>query len=176
MNSRIKIEKEEKQLIITINAFKDEGKQKVLLMWIVMFSLCGIAIFSQFFADYDNKTKIFFGVYIAFWLFFEFKVIYAYRWRKYGLEKIIVEKGELYLIKEIKKRGITQRFKINEINTLRLINDEDSEFVKSMTKSYWSINKYALGFNHKDYPVFFGIDLDLKTSKQILKELQQVLN
>ena len=89
---RLKIAKKEDELVITIKAFGDSRKQKILLLWIVLFSLCGIAIMSQFFGDYDNETKVFFGVYVAFWLFFEFKVVYAYRWRKYGVERIIVDK------------------------------------------------------------------------------------
>ena len=71
----------------------------MLLVWIILFSLCGLAIVSQFFENYDAQTKVFFGVYVAFWLFFEFKVIYAYRWRKQGEEKIILENGQLSLIK-----------------------------------------------------------------------------
>ena len=67
MENRVNIKKEENSLLVTIKAFKEEGKQKMLMLWIVLFSLCGIAIFSQFFGDYENTIKIFFGVYVAFW-------------------------------------------------------------------------------------------------------------
>ena len=60
MNDRITIDKEENKLTITIKSFLDEGKQKILLMWITLFSLCGFAIITQFFGDYDNGTKVFF--------------------------------------------------------------------------------------------------------------------
>lgn len=168
MIKRITIDKKNDQLAVTILAFKDSGKQKMLLVWILLFSLCGIAIISQFFGNYDNSTKIFFGVYIAFWLFFEFKVIYAYRWRKSGLEFITVEKEAIILTKQIGKRGITQSYLKNEISDLRIFENADNNFIKSMTTSYWNINKYTLAFNVKNQIIPFAIDLTKKEANKIL--------
>jgi len=175
MKDRVKIKKEDKSLFITIPAFKDEGKQKMLLMWIALFSFCGAAIISQFFGNYANTTKIFFGVYVAFWFFFEFKVVYAYRWRSKGLEKAIVENDQLILIKEIGKRGISQSYALKDISTLRLFKNEDSDFVKSMTTSYWNINKYTIAFNYQDNAIPFGIDLTKKQANNIIKEISKFL-
>jgi len=177
MQDRISINKENNNLVITIKAYFDDKKQKLLTIWIVLFSLCGLAIFSQFFENYDNGTKVFFGVYIAFWLFFEFKVIYAYRWRKYGEEQIIIENNELSLIKTIGKRGITQRFNIDEIKKVDFFKDTNGKFVKSMNESYWNINKYHLVIELKDNPapVPFAIDIENKMAKKILNEIRNVL-
>ena len=120
---RIKIDKNDGKLQIVIKAFLDEKKQQILLVWILLFSLCGIAIIAQLFEEYNTETKLFFGVYIAFWIFFEFKVIYAYRWRKYGEEKIIIDQDQLILIKKIGKRGVTQQFKFEEITKIDFFKD-----------------------------------------------------
>lgn len=175
MQDRIDINKENNKLTITIKAFSDEKKQKMLLLWIVLFSVCGLAIFSQFFENYDNGTKVFFGVYIAFWLFFEFKVIYAYRWRKMGLEQIIVEDKELKLLKSIGKRGITQVFGINEIKKIDFFKDTNGKFVKSMNESYWNINKYHLVVQLEKAPIPFAIDIESKDAKKILNEIRNAL-
>ncbi|MCO6501079.1 MAG: hypothetical protein J5I47_11995 [Vicingus serpentipes] len=172
---RVRIAKKEGELVITIKAFSDGGKQKILLLWIVLFSLCGIAIISQFFGNYDNGTKVFFGAYVAFWLFFEFKVIYAYRWRKYGMERIIVDKENLTLIKEIGQRGITQKYPLNEIRNLGVFVNKDSNFVKSITSSYWNINKYTLAFDYEENTIPFAIDLSPKDVKLVLKEFKDYL-
>ena len=173
MDNRIQITKEANKLEIVIKAFYDQKKQQMLLIWIIGFSLCGIAILSQFFEDYDAGTKVFFGVYVAFWLFFEFKVIYAYRWRKYGEEKLIVDNEELLLIKTIGKRGVTQRFTIDEIKKIDLYKDISGGFVKSMNTSYWNINKYHLGLTLEKNIIPFAIDLEDKDVKRILSELRQ---
>ena len=176
MNERIIIDQQASKINITIRAFKDKWKQSLLMMWIILFSLCGLAIFSQFFLDYDAQTKIFFGVYIAFWLFFEFKVIYAYRWRSHGLEYVSIEDTMLLLTKQIGKRGVTQAYKVSEIKNLRLMEDVHGYFLKSMTDSYWNINKYTLIFDVANQQVPFAIDLTKKDAQRLLKILEPYLS
>ncbi len=175
MQDRIDINKENNKLTITIKAYLDEKKQKMLLIWIVLFSVCGLAIFSQFFENYDNGTKVFFGVYIAFWLFFEFKVIYAYRWRKLGYEQIEVEGSEIRLVKCIGKRGITQSFNKEDVKKVDFIKDENSKFVKSMNESYWNINKYHLVLETEMAKIPFAIDIEKNDVKKILIEIKNTL-
>lgn len=172
MSERIQILKENSRIEITIKAFCDEKKQKMLLVWIFLFSLCGVAIFTQFFENYDAGTKVFFGVYIAFWLFFEFKVIYAFRWRKFGLEKIIIENDSLFLIKSIGKRGITQKYNLKEVKSIDFFKDNNGGFVKSMNTSYWNINKYHLVINLENTIIPFAIDIENKDAKKIMNELK----
>ena len=173
MDSRIKIIKEENKVEVVIKAFYDDKKQKMLLLWIVLFSFCGVAIISQFFENYDAATKVFFGVYVAFWLFFEFKVIYAYRWRKYGEERIVLENNELRLIKTIGKRGITQQYKLDEVKNIDFYKNTNGGFIKSMNTSYWNINKHHLVLNLKKSIVPFAIDITNKDAKRILNEIRK---
>lgn len=171
MTDRVQVEKQENELVITIKSFKDESKQKMLLVWIVLFTVCGLAIVSQFFYDYDKSSKLFFAVYLAFWMFFEFKVIYAYRWRNSGCEKIKISNDKIELVKEIGKRGITQVIALNEISNLRLFEPEEPGFVKAMNASYWNINKYSIAFEYQNKPVPFAIDLEKNEAKKLLKEI-----
>ena len=173
MNNRIKVSKNNTKLEIVIKAFLDKKKQQMLLVWILLFSMCGIAILAQFFEDYDVGTKVFFGVYVAFWIFFEFKVIYAFRWRKYGEERILIDQDQLTLIKTIGKRGVTQQFKLEDIIKIDFFKDESGEFSKSMNTSYWNINKYHMILKFQNSTVPFGIDLNNKDAKNIINELRR---
>lgn len=175
MNDRIIVNKKNDVLEIEIKAFKDDSKQRLLLVWISLFSLCGLAILSQFFYDYDNSSKVFFAVYLAFWFFFEFKVIYAYRWRNIGLERIILKSDQLILTKEIGKRGVTQVYELEKIKNLKLFDAAEPTFVKVLNTSYWNINKYSLSFNYEDNIVPFGIDLDASQAKRVLSEIKNVV-
>lgn len=172
MYDRISIKKNDDTLEIEIKALKDNKKQQLLLVWIALFSLCGLAIFSQFFYDYDKSSKIFFAVYLAFWFFFEFKVIYAYRWRNIGKEKIIIDSKKLLLVKEIGKRGVTQIYDLEKIKNIKSFDSPDSTFTKMITTSYWNINKYSLAFTYENNIVPFGIDLDVNQTKKVLHEIR----
>ncbi|MCC7333352.1 MAG: hypothetical protein IT232_12175 [Flavobacteriales bacterium] len=175
MKDRILFTKNNDGIEITIKAFKDTNKQKGLLAWIVLFSLCGIAILSQFFYDYDKSSKLFFALYLAFWFYFEFKVIYAFRWRNSGVERILMNSKQLILIKEIGKRGVTQYFDREKIKELQYFESEANGFIKAMISSYWNINKYALAFSYDGVVVPFGIDLDKNQAKKILTEVDKLL-
>jgi len=176
MSKRINFERNKKGLLIRIKAYRDSKKQKMLAFWIVMFTMCGAAIFSQFFYEYDNSTKLFFGVYIAFWMFFEFKVIYAYRWRTKGFEEIVLENDEIILSKVIGKRGVTQKYKISDVKDLKLYERNYKDFVQSMNTSYWNINKYSITFTVNDVLVPFGIDLNEKQASKIIREIEANLS
>jgi ribosomal protein L15 len=104
-------------------------------------------------------------------LFFEFKVIYAYRWRKYGEEKIIIENNQLTLIKTIGKRGVTQVYSLNEIKKIDFFKNDGVSFIKSMNTSYWNINKYHLALHLQNSVIPFAIDVDNKDAKKIINEL-----
>ncbi|TXB66684.1 hypothetical protein FRY74_00435 [Vicingus serpentipes] len=175
MRDRISYTETNDELKIKIKALLDEKKQQLLLIWIVLFSICGILLFSQIFGDYEKTTLLFFCVYMAFWLFFEFKVIYAYRWRKYGVEEIILNKDQLILIKEIGKRGVTQQFEIDKIKKVEKFDGGENAFFKSMNTSYWNINKYSLSFKIEGNLIPFAIDLNDEESKKISKKIHQFL-
>jgi hypothetical protein len=175
MRERISYTETNDELNVTIKALLDEKKQQLLLIWIVLFSICGVLLFTQIFGNYEKSTLLFFGVYMAFWLFFEFKVIYAYRWRKYGLEQIILNQKQLILIKEIGKRGITQQFDLDNIQKVEKFDSGENAFFKSMNTSYWNINKYTLSFKIEDNLVPFAIDLNEEETKKLLKKIHQFL-
>jgi hypothetical protein len=175
MRDRIKYIEGGNKLEVTIKALFDNKKQQLLLIWRVLFSICGLLLFTQIFGSYEKSTLLFFGVYMAFWLFFEFKVIYAYRWRKYGREQIILKENQLTLIKEIGKRGVTQQFELDKIKKVEEFNSGENAFFKSMNTSYWNINKYTLSFKIEDNIIPFAIDLNEEESKKLLKKIHYFL-
>ena len=172
MDDRVSFDKKGESFRLIIKALKDEKKQKMLLFWIALASLGGIIIFSQFFFDYENSTKLFIGVYLAFLFYFLFKVIYAYRWRNNGQEVIIINDGKFTFIKEIGKRGVTQIYEVDKIEKLRFFNDENTnKFMKEMSTSYWNINKYTLVFDYDGIMVPFGLELEYNQAKRVMKEI-----
>jgi hypothetical protein len=174
MGKRIEVKKEKHKLEIIIKAFYDAGKQKMLFAWIILFSFCGIAIVTQFFQDYEANYKIIFGVYLAFWLFFEFKVIYAYRWRRLGEEKISIENNQIVLSKTIGKRGVTLQFNLYQIKKIDFLKNDGSSFLNAMNSSYWNINKYHLAIYLEKTIIPFAIDINNKEAKNILNELRKL--
>lgn len=174
MENKIEYIEENNELTILIYPLYDKRKQNMLTTWLVLFSLCGIAIISQFFYDYPTSTKLFFVVYLIFWLFFEFKVIYAIRWRKYGKEVITIDNESIYLTKKIGKRGVTERYDLTAIDTVEALKYK-GKLVYEMNSSYWNSNHYTLCVNINKQQIPFGVDLNEKQAKRMIKTLKETV-
>ena len=96
MEDRIKIIKDE-GLEIEIAAYYNHQKQILLILW----SIAGIGILTQFFLPGTEDMRTYLFVWMAFWLYFEYKVVYAYRWRRFGRERIYFDEERMFISREI---------------------------------------------------------------------------
>lgn len=167
MDNKIDIKEEKNSITITIFPNYNQQKQNLLMVWMVLFSLCGVAIISQFFFDYPKSTKIFFIVYLVFWMFFEFKVIYAIRWRKLGKEIITIDDEGVFLTKNIARRGITEKIELENISSVDILKHKDNP-IYDISSSYWNTNHYTLCFLVNEKQIPFGVDLSEKQAKKLL--------
>ena len=174
-DKRIEIEKNEK-LKIRIGALYDKGKQSILILWLVLWSCAGIGIAAQFFIPHDESMNAYLLVWLGFWAYFEYKVIYAYRWRMWGEEILILDGDEMTLLKKIKERGIPKKFEINLVRNPEILKEEENSLVKMMSSAYWNVGRENLVFEYQGKDVFFGKELNEKDSKNILKLIQSYLN
>lgn len=172
MENKIDFKEGNNDITITISPNYNQQKQNLLVVWLVLFSLCGAAIISQFFFDYPTSTKIFFIVYLVFWLFFEFKVIYAIRWRKFGNEIITINSEGIFLTKNIAKRGITEKYELQNISSINVLKHKDKP-VYNISSSYWNTNHYTLFLEVNERQIPFGVDLSEKQAKKVLNTVKE---
>lgn len=174
-DNRIEIEKNGK-LKIRIKAFYDKGKQSILIVWLVLWSCAGIGIAAQFFVPHDESMNTYLLVWLGFWAYFEYKVIFAYRWRMWGVEELLLDGDEMILLKKIKDRGIPRKFETNLVRNPEALKEEENSFIKMMSTAYWNVGKERLVFEYGGKDVFFGKELSEKESKNIQKLMQLYLN
>jgi hypothetical protein len=172
---RINIE-QEKGYEISIKSYFDEGKQNLLIVWIVLWSFAGIGIISQFFVSQLEEFTAYLIVWVVFWVYFEYKVIYAFRWRKYGMERITIKDEALYISREISNRGIPQKYEVNWIKDLKVKEVKESNFVAAISSAYWNPGGERIVFNYKGKDILFGMELNEDEAKRISKALGKKLN
>lgn len=172
-SNRVLINEQEKE--ISIDSFVESSKQNLLTIWLFLWSLAGIGIISQFFSPITEGLTIYLVVWLAFWAYFEFKVIYAYRWRRFGKEVIKVEEEWISINRVIAGRGIPQKYELSWMKNLRLNDNKKSSFFTAMSQSYWSPGNEQLTFDHKGREIFFGMELSESESKFLLKTLKQMI-
>lgn len=172
MSKRTEINRGE-GLEIIIKSYYDESKQTMLTLWLILWSVAGLGILSQFFYPAAAGMTSYLVVWIAFWAYFEYKVLYAYRWRRYGLERIEIKDGKLHLTREVAGRGIPQVYDIEWIKNLRLHELKKSNFFIAMSQAYWSPGDEHIQFEYKGKDIFFGLELEDREAKKVLDELKK---
>jgi hypothetical protein len=172
---RIHIKKNKQELEIEIYPLYNKQKHTLMLIWLALWTVCGIAVFSQLLGQYDIKTKFFFILYLLFWMFFEYKVVYAHRWRTKGKEVVKVKDGKIHIIKDISGRIVEQIFDISEIDSIEIFSEKENSMSQLLGNAYWMISAYQLAFRVNGKIVPFGIELSDKDKKKIIFELNRFL-
>lgn len=169
MEKRISVQDTEKGKLIKIVAFKDEGKQKILTVWLFAWTLCGLAILSQLFLEDQQELRPMLSVFGAFWLYFEYKVIKVFRWRRSGEEQILITDENIHYGRTYNNRGFLKPYRKDVINTMRKVEVKDNSFSKIMLDSYWVIGGETLAFSAGGKMIYCGLRLHPKEASKIEK-------
>lgn len=174
--SRIIVEKKP-QTEISIKAYFDNQKQFLLTIWLILWSAGGIGIITQFFTPLSSDLKIYLVVWLGFWAYFEYKVIYAFRWRKYGIEKLQFEEEVLLIMREIAGRAIPARYDKNKIKNVRIFKPDNVSVFTALSQSYWSPGDPKVVFEYQGIEIYFGLELKDDEAKKLAdlvkKELKE---
>lgn len=175
MAQRINTVKKEGGTLIKVKAYQDVDKQKFFTIYLITWTLCGLAISSQLFVDVEEELKSMLIVFFAFWAYFEYLLVKAYRWRKSGEEQFFIKEEEMHYGRTYNNRGILRPYRKELINKVRLIDEEKSTFVKVFSDSYWVIGGERLAFSAAGKVVPFGLRLSDKEAKKLMKLINQEL-
>jgi len=173
--NRISQEKREEGILIKIKAFRDESKQKNLTIWLVFWTFCGIAIGSQLFVKGDDELRAFVFVYLAFWGYFEYVVVKAFKWRKSGEEQFLISEENFHYGRTYNNRGFLKPHRKDLVNAVKVIDEEIGTFAKVFGSSYWVVGGERLAFAVNGKVIPFGMQLTDKEMKQLKDNLNKLL-
>ncbi|MES2590384.1 MAG: hypothetical protein V4608_00780 [Bacteroidota bacterium] len=176
IGKRISIKRTENELSIVILSMTDKLKSRFLFAWLLLWSLSGIIILSQYFIMPDPNTKTAIIVWMGFWVYFEYKILNAYLWRKSGKEKIKLRDNKFLYKRDISGRGKIKTYETDFIKDLRIVEQKENSFSESLSNSYWVIAGEKLTFDYYGKEIKFGIQLDEIEAKALLKVIKSEIN
>ncbi len=169
IGNRISIKRKENEVSIVIISLKEKVKNILLTIYLVVWSLSGIIVFSQLLVIPDRNTKLAIFVWLAFWAYFEFKIFRAYMWRKFGVEKIKLRNNQFQYKRDRAGKGKVTRFDFDYIKDIRYIEPKENSFFENINNSYWVIAGEKLAFDYNGKEIKFGIQLEEKDAQALLK-------
>jgi hypothetical protein len=175
IGDRISIVQKEDELRMVILSERNKFKNKLLLLWLILWTLSGICVVLFFLQEQDKNTKLALLVWIAFWAYFEFKIYKAALWRSKGMEVIKLKNGKwLYqrIFNSTKKYSI---YKIDFIKDFRIQKPSEASFTDAMNNSYWLIGGEKLAFDYYGKEIKMGLQLSEADAKALYKILQKEL-
>lgn len=176
ISERIAIKRGAEDLTIHIKASsrKDEKKLKLLKIWTLLWTVVGLLIISQFFFPYEPKEKLFFVIYLFFWGYFEYKIAYAYYFRRYGTETLYLSNDKFLVRRDIyNRKGKAKFYKINGQHPFSLVDDGPNTLMKSYYNSFWIIQGGTIAFGQKPKEYRFGLQLPEADASRLVKLLNK---
>jgi hypothetical protein len=171
ISERVSYSKSPEETTVIITGRIDRLKETLLLTWLLAWTFCGIFIFIQLFMEYTREEKLYFIIFISFWLFFEYKILKVYRWRRWGKEYLRLTPEKLTIKKSVTDYAKAEEYFIENIKNWQLVTKSPTSFFQQMEKSFWMIGDDCIQFDYQGKTIYFGMQLIEKETNSILKLL-----
>lgn len=171
IGERISIFKKENVLSVVILSTTEKMKLRLMFLWLMAWTVCGIIVFANYFRVADQNSKVFIIIYLAFWSYFEFNIIRTFMWKRTGKEKLWIKDGALHYQREINGKGKIQDFDLNVISSLELIELKPTRLSDTINQSFWIKGGERLQFQSQSKLVILGMQLTDEEAKKIMKEV-----
>jgi hypothetical protein len=175
IGDRISILKKEKLLSIVILPTVDKKKLGWMFLWILAWSVCGAIVFFNYFTLRDQNQKLFVIVFLAFWAYYEYKILRAFIWKKWGREKLWIQNEKIQYQREVNGKGKISSYPLELVNDLKMVEINDGVFSDFMAQSFWIKGGERLQFASQANVVRFGMQLSDNEARGVLNEIRSFI-
>lgn len=176
ISDRISIQEDKHKLSVIILGKIERWKESLILFWLLAWSFSGAVFFYYFLSDSPYQYSLPMFILIAFWAYFEFKILRVFLWRRSGFEHIEFN-DDLFSIKNnLKGFGKKQEFDVRSIDEFKGINQSNKNFFAFMDQSFWVLGGDQIFFRYNKKDIIFGKQIDKKEEKALILVLNGRLN
>jgi len=172
IGNRISFSEDKTKTTIVIHP-KDIGWLKGIMgAWVSMWlTMGGIVIWSYFVMNLSQQDTIIVFVFLAFWLYYAYKVTKSWFWIMWGKELIKIDEASLSYKKSVRNYGKSNSYLLDNISKMRMHNLEEKSFQSAWEKSPWIVGGERMEFDYMAKVVRFGRKLDKKDAELLFKLL-----
>jgi hypothetical protein len=154
---------------------EDKKKTNLLFLWLLAWTISGVIVIGNYFTITQDKAKLLLIIWIAFWAYFEFKIIRVFMWKRFGKEKLWIKNGLLLYKEDINGRGKTKEFDLNLISNLELIALTNGSIADTFSQTFWVKGGERIQFTCQSKVIKFGMQLADDEAKKIISTLNKYL-
>jgi len=178
IGDRVSVKKHSNYTTIVISTKVERWQETLMLAWIVAWTFCGgVFLYYLFGGDLGEDERLFLALVSVFWLYFEYRIVKTFLWRKYGIEFIKIDPEKFIIKKSILSYGkaneyLTQQIDANKVESLK---QNPKSFAKVMNDSFWIIGEGAVRFEDKGKFVYFGHQLEPEESEKLARQVRNAI-
>lgn len=174
LTNRTRVEVKEDESNLFIYPVQDKKGNTQLTVWLVLFTIVGLAtmIGAPSFVSSREEFAIVF-IYLAFWLYFELKVLGAFLYRKFGEEHVQIKDGHIHYVLRKRGRGLTKSYPLKEVTDITYNPKSASGFFGMINQAAWMIAGEGIEITMKDKKQSIGIQLKQGESDKVIAWLKK---
>jgi len=173
IGERISILEKENELSIVIFSYRNKFKNILVIAWVIIFSICGILAVSEFRHAVERDSKIFWLVFVSFWVYFELVVFKAVLWRLRGKEKILVTTDMVKIKRDISGFERFKEYSLAQTSEWGRVTTDKNSLVYSYENAYWFVGAERIRFSYYGREVRFASQLSEEETSELLGKLRQ---
>lgn len=174
IGNSISIVQEKNKTSITILDRLEGWMRMTLLGWIVVWSSLGLYVISYLLrVDLPKESVLFFIVYLVFWGWFAYKSIYAYLFKTYGFEWMIIDQETKLISYGRSLFGMANtksQFTPEQVQKVVKVEPSERSFGNTYSKSFWIVGNEQLQLLGNSKTQLFGMHLSAKDANTLLGE------
>ena len=172
LSEKLYFEENKEFAVFKILAKIPRWQETMLLVWVVGWTLCGLVVLYESFGVYTKDEKLIMLVYLVFWVYFEFKIIKSFLWKKWGNELIKIDDEGIKYKRDYNGYGSAKIYFKENISKIAPIDLKDKSLAKTYFDTFWTIGHETLEFTYLSKSILIGMGIQDESRDMLLKHLK----
>ena len=182
IGDRISVQDLDHITTIVINPLRVWWKEILLTLWVTGFTFVGLVMIYMLMTDFaslqydvaptddDIRNQVIYAiVFLSFWAYFEYKILKALLWYRFGKELIRIDGDGFTLKKSILSYGKANRYFFENMKEFQQRVEEETSFSNFFENAYWAMGSDAIVFNHYKKIISFGRRVEDKSARLLVR-------
>jgi len=184
IGNRINYVDSPKECTIIISPKRSRWKESILFAWLLGYTFVGLYMIYLLFFGMETinnsqiegdplenlrNQQIYLAVFIAFWAYFEFKVVKGFLWLVGGKEFIRITKDEFTIKNGYFMYGKAKRYFTENMKRIDLVEHKTFSFGFDYENAFWRQGTDNIIFDYQGKSVGFGKKLEEKEANLLMR-------
>jgi hypothetical protein len=156
ISDRVSVERTPTSMSVVISTRLPAAQRNLLIAWLLAWTACGIYFMVEAAKPQPRDMLLTLWIMLAFWAYFELRILRVVLWRMKGFEDWRVKEGELTVKNDLFGYGKATRYFIANIQRFGKLDMEETSWKWQMSDSFWTRGAERLGFEYLGKKVAFG--------------------